>query len=29
MDASRYALFTALGQSRATEAWMELYLRRR
>ena len=29
MDASRYALHTALGHSRATDAWMELYLRRR
>ena len=29
MDASRYALHTALGQSRATGAWLELYLTRR
>ena len=29
LDASRYALHTALGQSRATDAWMELYLRQR
>jgi len=29
MDATRYALYTALGRSRATDAWVELYLRRR
>ena len=29
MDASRYALHTALGRSRATDAWVELYLTRR
>ncbi len=29
MDASRYALHTALIRSRATDAWMERYLRRR
>jgi len=29
MDTSRYALHTALGRSRATDAWVELYLTRR
>jgi hypothetical protein len=29
LDASRYALHTALGRSRATDAWLELYLARR
>jgi hypothetical protein len=29
MDASRYALYTALGRSRATDAWVELYVTRR
>jgi len=29
MDATRYALYTALGRSRATDAWVELYLTRR
>ncbi len=29
MDATRYALYTALGQSRATDAWMAVYLTRR
>jgi hypothetical protein len=29
LDASRYALHAALGQSRATDSWMELYLNRR
>ena len=29
MDATRYALHTALGRSRATDAWVELYLTRR
>jgi hypothetical protein len=28
MDASRYALYTALGRSRATDAWVELNLPR-
>ncbi|HEY7343112.1 MAG TPA: hypothetical protein VH591_19725 [Ktedonobacterales bacterium] len=29
MDASRYSLYTALDRARATDAWVELYLRRR
>jgi hypothetical protein len=29
MDATRYALHTALGQARATDAWMAVYLTRR
>jgi hypothetical protein len=29
MDATRYALYTALARARATEGWMELYLKRR
>ncbi len=29
LDATRYVLHTALGRSRATDAWVELYLTRR
>jgi hypothetical protein len=29
MDATRYALHTALGQALATDAWLELWLTRR
>jgi hypothetical protein len=29
MDATRYALHTALGQSLATDTWLELWLTRR
>jgi hypothetical protein len=29
MDASRYALHTALSRARATDAWLAVYLRRR